>query len=169
VYAPLAFGPILDSGSTTCRRFVRPPDPARRTAGPGQGQLAAGPTGRLRDGDQGSVVVCQTFWYTAHSKATGGGLGAALAHGGTGRKKPTCLPCGAVHPPKARPSGPYSCLPTNSLPSMWWRPSPMKQSDRHSKKHPQAAPIQELGDSSRAPCRLCGPHGGCPAWLSAPL
>jgi hypothetical protein len=94
------------------------------------------------------------------------GLGAALT-----RKKPStpsrqrlldgakeahliAWRCGP--PPKARPSGPYSCLPTNSLHSMWWRPSPMKQSDRHSKKHPQAAPTQVLGDSPRAQCRLCG-------------
>ena len=40
-----------------------------------------------------------------------------------------------------------------------WR---MKQSDRHAKKHPQAAPAQVLGDSPRAHCRLCGPHGRCP-------
>ena len=38
------------------------------------------------------------------------------------------LRCGP--PPKAKPSGPYSCLLTNSSPSTWWRRSPMKRSDR---------------------------------------
>ena len=81
MYEPLDFGPIPGKGSTTNRRFVRPPDPARRTAGPDKvNWLPAGPTGRLRDDDQGSLVVCQRFWYNAHSKATGGvGVGCSLS------------------------------------------------------------------------------------------
>jgi Homeodomain-like domain len=77
------------------------------------------------------------------------------------------LRCGP--PPKAKPSGPYSCSPINSSRSMSLRPSPMKRSDRRSKKHPQAALAQGLGDAPGAHCRLCGPHGRCPGSLSAPL
>src|SRR4029450_9323092 len=69
------------------------------------------------------------------------------------------LRCGP--PPKATPSGPYSCWRTNSSRSMWWRLSPMKRFARGSKKYAQAALTQVLGDSPRAQCGLCGQHGGC--------
>jgi hypothetical protein len=72
-------------------------------------------------------------------------------------------------PPQVRPSGPYSYLPTNSARSMWWRPSPMKRSDRRQKKSPPAARTQVLGAAPGAPCRLCGPPGSGPGSLSAPL
>ena len=55
------------SGTPSNRQFIRPPDPAQRTAGPGPSQLAAGPTSRLRDDDQGSLVVCRRFWHNAPS------------------------------------------------------------------------------------------------------
>ena len=77
------------------------------------------------------------------------------------------LRCGP--PPAGHAKWPLSCWPTNSSCSLWWRPSPMQPSARHANKHPQAPLTHVLGDSPRAPCRLCGPHGGCPGALSASL